>query len=110
MLFFGFFLAVNLRLFRHNPGLLQERLRLGTSDQEGWDKVLFPVLLVFPFVWLIFMSLDAVRFHWLPVPAWLQLTWGDTYRFHELREFSIAVDQTLSCVIVYGTFTEKTKP
>jgi protein-S-isoprenylcysteine O-methyltransferase Ste14 len=73
VLFFGFFLAVNLWLFRHNPGLLQERLRLGTSAQEGWDKVLFPVLLVFSLVWLIFMSLDAVRFHWSPVPAWLQL-------------------------------------
>jgi protein-S-isoprenylcysteine O-methyltransferase Ste14 len=35
--------------------------------------VLFPVLIVFPFVWLIFMWLDAVRFHWSPVPAWLQL-------------------------------------
>src|SRR5258708_2431554 len=73
VLFFGFFLAVNLWLFRHNPGLLQERPRLGTSDQQGWDKVLFPFLIAFPFVWLIFMSLDAVRYHWSPVPVWLQL-------------------------------------
>ncbi|HXO34187.1 MAG TPA: isoprenylcysteine carboxylmethyltransferase family protein [Candidatus Acidoferrales bacterium] len=72
-LFFGFLFAINFWLFRHNPGLLQERMRLGTSDQQGWDKVLFPVLLVFFFVWLIFMSLDAVRFHWSPVPVWLQL-------------------------------------
>ena len=73
VLFFGFLLAINCWLFRHNPGLLLERTRLGTSDQQGWDKVLFPVLLVFFFVWLIFMSLDAVRFHWSPVPVWLQL-------------------------------------
>ena len=73
MLFFGFLLAINCWLFRHNPGLLLERTRSGTSDQQGWDKVLFPLLIVFFFLWLIFMSLDAVRFHWSPVPVWLQL-------------------------------------
>jgi protein-S-isoprenylcysteine O-methyltransferase Ste14 len=73
ILFFGFFLGVNVWLLKHNPGLLQERMHLGTSDQQGWDKVLFPLLLVFPFAWLAFMSLDAVRFHWSPVPAWLQM-------------------------------------
>ena len=72
VLFFGFLLAINLWLFRHNPGLFQERMRLGTSDQQDWDKVLFPLLIVFFFLWLIFMSLDAARFHWSPVPVWLQ--------------------------------------
>jgi protein-S-isoprenylcysteine O-methyltransferase Ste14 len=72
VLFFGFYLAVTLWLFRHNPGLLQERMRLATADQKGWDKLLFPLLLVFPFAWLIFMSFDAVRFHWSPMPSWLQ--------------------------------------
>src|SRR6266540_586392 len=71
-LFFGFYLAVTLWLFRHNPGLLQERMRLGTSDQQGWDKLLFPLIMVFPFVWLMFMSFDAVRFHWSPLPVRLQ--------------------------------------
>jgi len=47
-------------------------MRLGTSDQQDWDKVLFPLLIVFFFLWLIFMSLDAARFHWSPVPVWLQ--------------------------------------
>jgi protein-S-isoprenylcysteine O-methyltransferase Ste14 len=73
VLFFGFLLAINCWLFRHNPGLLLERTRLGTSDQQGWDKVLFPLLIAFFFLWLIFMSLDAVRFHWSLVPVWLQL-------------------------------------
>jgi protein-S-isoprenylcysteine O-methyltransferase Ste14 len=76
ILFFAFFLGVNVWLFRHSPGLLQERLHLGTSDQQGWDKLLFPLLLVFPFAWLVFMSLDAVRLHWSPVPAWLQMVGG----------------------------------
>ena len=70
-MFFSFFLAVNLWLARHNPGLLQERTQLAASDQQGWDKLLFRLLLLFPFVWLAFMSLDAVRFHWSPMPGWL---------------------------------------
>ncbi|MEO7909345.1 MAG: hypothetical protein ABIV47_06810 [Roseiflexaceae bacterium] len=72
-LFFGFYLAVTVWLFRHNPGLLKERMRFHTPDQRGWDKVLFPLLLVVPIAWLIFMSFDAVRFHWSPVPVWLQI-------------------------------------
>ncbi len=71
-LFFSFFLGTNLWLARHNPGLLQERTRLSSSDQQGLDKVLFPLLQVLLFAWLIFISLDAVRFHWSPVPIWFQ--------------------------------------
>jgi protein-S-isoprenylcysteine O-methyltransferase Ste14 len=72
VLFFGFFLAVNAWLFRHNPGLLQERMSLTRPNQKQWDKVLFPILLIFPFAWLAFISFDAVRVHWSPVPVWLQ--------------------------------------
>jgi len=72
VLFFGFFIAVNAWLFRHNPSLLQERMSLSKPDQKRWDKVLFPMLLLFPFVWLVFISFDAVRFHWSPVPVWFQ--------------------------------------
>jgi protein-S-isoprenylcysteine O-methyltransferase Ste14 len=72
-LFFGFYLALTVWLIRHNPALLQERMRLRAADQQGWDKLLFPVLLSFPFAWLIFMSFDAVHAHWSPVPVWLQI-------------------------------------
>jgi protein-S-isoprenylcysteine O-methyltransferase Ste14 len=72
VLFFSFYLAINAWLFRHNPGLLQERMSLARPDQKRWDKFLFPVLLIFPFAWLVFISFDAVRFHWSPVPAWVQ--------------------------------------
>ena len=72
VLFFGFYLGVTVWLFKHNPGLLQERMQLGSSDQKGWDKVLFPLLLAFPFVWLMVIAIDAVRFHWSPLPNWLQ--------------------------------------
>jgi protein-S-isoprenylcysteine O-methyltransferase Ste14 len=72
VLFFGFFIGVNVWLYKHNPGLLQERMSLERPDQKGWDKILFPLLLILPFVWLVFISLDAVRFHWSPLPTWLQ--------------------------------------
>jgi protein-S-isoprenylcysteine O-methyltransferase Ste14 len=71
-LFFGFFVAMNTWLFRHNPGLLEERMKLSRPNQNGWDKLLFPLLLVFSIAWLVFMALDAVRFHWSQVPEWLQ--------------------------------------
>ncbi len=73
MLFFGFYLSVNTWLYRHNPGLLQERSRLSRADQKGWDKILFPVLLGLVFAWLVFISADAARFHWSPEPLWLQV-------------------------------------
>lgn len=73
-LFLSFFVALNLWLLRHNPALVQERLNLGTSDQQGPDKIIFPLMLAFPFLWLAFIALDAARFHWSAVPTWLQ--WG----------------------------------
>jgi len=72
-LFFGFYLALTIWLVQHNPALLQERLHLRTADQQGWDKLLFPLLLMFPFAWLLFISFDATRAHWSPVPIWGQL-------------------------------------
>jgi len=71
-LFFAFFIGVNAWLYQNNPGLLRERMSLSRSDQKGWDKVLFPLLLILPLAWLAFISLDAVRFHWSPIPGWLQ--------------------------------------
>lgn len=72
-LFFSFYIAITWWLFKHNPALMRERMSLATSDQQGWDKVLFPLLLVYTFAWLIFMSLDAARFHWSQAAAWVQI-------------------------------------
>jgi protein-S-isoprenylcysteine O-methyltransferase Ste14 len=72
LLFMGFYVGVTVWLYKQDPGLMQERLHLGTTDQQGWDKLLFPLLILFPFVWMILMSLDAERFHWSPVPLWIQ--------------------------------------
>jgi protein-S-isoprenylcysteine O-methyltransferase Ste14 len=73
LLFFSFSLFIFSWLYRHNPGLLQERMRLGTSDQQVWDKALFPLIQAYLLVWLVIMSLDAAHFHWSVLPTWLQI-------------------------------------
>jgi protein-S-isoprenylcysteine O-methyltransferase Ste14 len=72
ILFFGFYTLINAWLARHNPALLEERLRLRTADQQGWDKLLFPVLLLVSIGWLGLLALDGARAHWSYVPIWLQ--------------------------------------
>jgi protein-S-isoprenylcysteine O-methyltransferase Ste14 len=74
VLFFGFVVAVTLWLFRHNPGLLQERMTgFKKPDQQAWDKGLMLLTGVLFFAWLILMPLAAVRFQWSQVPVWLQV-------------------------------------
>ncbi len=73
VLFFGFYIAVTLWLYRHNPGLLQERMTMFKPDQKAWDKVLFTLTEALFFAWLGLMPLDAVRFRWSQMPVWLQV-------------------------------------
>ncbi len=75
-LFLLFFLGVSIWLSIRNPGLAQERMKLGGSNQEGWDRILFPIMLVSPLAWLVLSALDAVRFQWSHVPPWVQLLGG----------------------------------
>jgi protein-S-isoprenylcysteine O-methyltransferase Ste14 len=73
VLFFGFTVALSAWLLRHSPGLLTERMTgIGKPDQKSWDKVFFASANVLFLGWLVLMPLDAVRFHWSQVPAWLQ--------------------------------------
>ncbi len=74
ILFFGFVIAISLWLFRHNPGLLEERMSgRDKPDQKTWDKLLIMLASVLFFAWFVLMSLDAGRFRWSQMPAWLQL-------------------------------------
>lgn len=73
VLFFSFVFAITFWLFRHNPGLLKERMVVSRSDQKVWDKVFFALLQVVFLVWLILMPLDAVRWHWSQISVWLQI-------------------------------------
>ncbi len=78
--FLGMFMVYSGLLFRwlykNNPGLLRERLHLGTSDQQGSDKLLFPFINLLLLAWLAFDALDARRFHWSSVPWEVQLVGG----------------------------------
>ncbi len=72
-LFFGFTVALSAWLLKHDPGLLTERMTgIGKPDQKVWDKVFFAIANVLFLGWLVLMPLDAVRFHWSQVPAWVQ--------------------------------------
>ncbi len=64
-LFFGFVVALSGWLLRHDPRLLTERMTgVGKADQKTWDKLLYGLANVLFLVWLIWMPLDEVRFHW----------------------------------------------
>jgi protein-S-isoprenylcysteine O-methyltransferase Ste14 len=72
LLFAAFSAAITLWLLRHNPGLVEERLRF-RPGQETWDKLFIIALYVVFLAWLILMPLDAVRFHWSRMSTWLQI-------------------------------------
>jgi protein-S-isoprenylcysteine O-methyltransferase Ste14 len=64
---FGLWLA------RHDPALLKERLRPPIQKgQSIQDKIVTGLLVLLYLAWFVFMALDAVRFQWSSVPAWLQ--------------------------------------
>ena len=74
VLFFGFVVALSLWLLRHNPDLLIERMTgVCKPDQKAWDKVFYGLANLVFLAWLVLMPLDAVRFHWSQMPAWLQV-------------------------------------
>jgi len=65
---FGLWLA------RHDPALLKERLRPPIQKgQSIRDKIVTGLLVLLYLGWFVFMALDAVRFQWSSVPAWLQV-------------------------------------
>src|SRR5258708_26708999 len=68
ILFFAFFLGTTAWLVRYRPALAQETRHLSTTDQRGWDKFIFPFLLIAPFACLLFISLDASPFHQSSAP------------------------------------------
>lgn len=75
ILFFGFTIALSCWLVKNNPDLLTERMTgIGKADQKGWDKVFFVLVSLLFYGWLVFMALDAGRFHWSQMPGWLQAT------------------------------------
>ncbi len=65
-------LAMGLLLARRDPALLAERLRLPLqAGQARWDKIFITCAGPAWFGWMIVMALDAARFGWSSMPAWL---------------------------------------
>jgi protein-S-isoprenylcysteine O-methyltransferase Ste14 len=60
-------------LLKHNPSLLEERLRFSQSNQKVWDKVFIILYQLFLLAWLVLMPLDAVKYHWSQIPIMLQV-------------------------------------
>ena len=60
-------------LLRHNPALLEERMKpLIQREQKPWDRRLMAAFLFLWCAWFVIMSLDGGRFRWSEMPLWLQ--------------------------------------
>ena len=70
----GFSCALALWMFKHDPGLLRERMTGFNSAQYGWDKIFVYLLCLFLVAWQIIMPLDVVRFQLSHMPEWLQIS------------------------------------
>jgi protein-S-isoprenylcysteine O-methyltransferase Ste14 len=74
LLFFGEALVITFFLARHDPALLDERMKSPIQrDQPLWDKILLSFVIVLWLGWLILMGLDAGRYRWSVMPRWLPL-------------------------------------
>ena len=72
LLFYGFCSGLVLWMLSHNPGLIEERAGF-KSNEPTWDKAYLILIYTFIVIWCISVPLDAVRFHWSQMPAWLHL-------------------------------------
>ena len=92
-IFCGFNLLVVRMLARNDPELLEERMSFPVQrGQPLWDKVIMSMFELVFVGWFVLMPLDAVRFGWSEMTAWL----------HVLG----ALGLMLSFYLVYFTFRE----
>lgn len=71
----GLGLFSGLVIVRHDPALVQERLRSPIQEgQKSWDKILLSLFLLLSLVQYAVSGLDAVRFRTSDMPAGLKLT------------------------------------
>ncbi|HJS84494.1 MAG TPA: isoprenylcysteine carboxylmethyltransferase family protein [Acetobacteraceae bacterium] len=65
--------AVSVWLLRHDPALLASRLSAPVRrDQKPWDRLFMAAILAAFVAWMALIGLDARRFQWSEVPAWVQ--------------------------------------
>jgi protein-S-isoprenylcysteine O-methyltransferase Ste14 len=93
--FFSTGIVFSILLARHDPALLDERLKwVIQKGQPLWDRVFVAVFLPIMVGWIILMGLDAGRYHWSVMPAWLQVVGG--------------LGLVLSVSVMYRIFRENT--
>ena len=64
-------------LYRTDPALLASRMgSVIQKRQPLWDKLFMAGALIGWNAWLALMALDAQRFHWSHLPAWLEVVGG----------------------------------
>jgi protein-S-isoprenylcysteine O-methyltransferase Ste14 len=66
--------ANGLWTLRHDPGMLNERGRVG-KNAKSWDKLIGVIYMLFLVVLIILAGLDA-RFAWSAVPLWVKILGG----------------------------------
>jgi hypothetical protein len=107
LLFYGSSSGLVLWMFRHNPGLIEERTAGFKSNEPTWDKGMYVIQLVVVIVfsiWWISMPLDAVRFHWSQMPTWLHLvgargsiSWEQSSYYHHSTSCISRIERTRTC-------------
>ncbi len=67
-------LWIGLRLAKHDPALLAERLKPFVQQQQSaWDKLFMAGVAIVWCAWLVLMALDARRFQWSSMAPWLHV-------------------------------------
>ena len=66
-------LGIGIWLMRADPALLAARMASPLSrDQRPRDRAIIAAMLILFFAWFVLMALDARRFGWSHLPAWLE--------------------------------------
>jgi protein-S-isoprenylcysteine O-methyltransferase Ste14 len=106
-LFFGGAVWLTVWLARKDPALLAERMRLPVQKKQPlWDKIFLPAMAALWCGWLALMALDAVRFRWSEMPAWLQFA-GAVLMVWSFRMIGRVFDENTFLAAVVKIQTER---
>lgn len=76
VLWTGYGLVMTVFLLRHDPALLEERLKLAPihKEQKPWDKALMIPFFILGIMLYILPGFDVVRYQWsTPFPVWVEV-------------------------------------
>ncbi len=73
VVFIGSSVALGAYFVKHDPALVERRMRVGpTAEQEPAQKIIIALLMAGFLLMIVLPALDQ-RWHWSPVPAWLSI-------------------------------------